>query len=199
MGVVRVREDRLWGKPCLGYSVQARFDEAGIARLTELQTRIAALPPRPRLHWTPPATMHISLFSVIPVRWADEGKEELWEQLRDKVLNAVASSEWLGALTVRFHELVITNTALILSTPNQPEPIRRLRARLNAIVVAASLPSQDFDRTHMTLARPSCDDLLDERWVGGIEHFPVNVEAGIVSIVPIRESVYPTLEYELLT
>ncbi len=198
MAQVQLRGDPLWGKPCLGYSVQARFDEASIARLVELQTNIAALPDLPELHWTPPATMHVSLFSVVPVRWPDEGKAALWARLGARVLKEVAASECAANLQIGFKELCFTETALILSSADQPGPILRLRARLNALTVGAGLPAQTFDRTHVTLARPSRDELFDEARGAQVERVPAAVDVAVLAVVAIRELIYPSLGYEVL-
>ncbi len=119
MSEKRLRADSLWGKPCLGYSIQARFDEESIARLAELQGRIAALSNLPRLNWTPSATMHVSIFSVVPVRWPEAGKAASWGRLRDRVRSEVASTKWPESLVIGFRELAVTETALILFTPDQ--------------------------------------------------------------------------------
>lgn len=198
MAEAYLRGDPLWGKPCLGYSVQARFDEASVALLAGLQTKIAAVPDLPELLWTPPATMHVSLFSVVPVRWPDEGKAALWDRLRAGVLKAVATFERPDHLAIGFQELCFTETALILSTADQAAPVRRLRAQLNALTVAAGLPMQTFNRTHVTLARPSRDERFGEARVAEVERIPATVEVAVEAIILIRELVYPSLEFEVL-
>jgi len=194
----RLSADPLWGKACLGYSVQARFDKESIERLAELQDRIAALPKLPRLHWTPPATMHVSLFSIVPVRWPDAGKSAVWRQLREKVRSEVASAKWPDRLAITFHELAVTETALVLFTRAQAAPIRQLRARLNAVAVAGGQPAQTFDRTHVTLARPSHDALVDAARIAEIERTPAAVDVGISAIITVKELTYPSLDLEVL-
>jgi hypothetical protein len=142
--------------------------------------------------------MHVSLFSVVPVRWPDEGKAALWERLGAKVLKEVAAAEYADHLQIGFQELCLTDTALILFTTDQPAPIRRLRARLSALTVAAGLPAQTFDRVHVTLARPSRDELFDAARVAQVERIPAAVDVAVLAIVTIRELIYPSLEYEVL-
>lgn len=182
----------------MGYSVQARFDEESIARLAEVQRRVAAIPNVPRLHWTPPAATHVSLLSIVPVRWPAAGKSELWARLGERVLLEVASAKWPDRLVIGLHELAVTETALILFTPDQPAPIRRLRARLNALAAADGQPPQTFDRTHVALARPSHDELVDEARIAETERTPAAVDVAVSAIITIKELVYPSLEFETL-
>ncbi|HEY3950680.1 hypothetical protein [Phenylobacterium sp.] len=198
MAKVHLRKDPLWGRPCLGYSVQGRFDDRSLARLAAFQSEVL----RGRsagLHRTPAGAMHISVFSIVPVRWPDAGKDDLWTGLKAGVLEAIASADPAEGLAIRFEETRVTETAVILSTPEQPAPIRRLRDSLNALVVAAGLPAQAFDRTHLTLARPARDRLLDAASVAELERTRAKVEVRLHAMKLIRERVYPSLEIEVLS
>jgi hypothetical protein len=191
-----VRKDPLWGQVCLGYSLQARFDGASRESLAAIQ--------RQRLgrgaadwHVTPPETAHISVFSLISVRGAVANKEELWRSLSGLVrpIVAAARAEWTPC-TLRFPELELMETALILTTIEQPEPIRSLRRQLNAVVAAAGLPVQVFDRTHVTLARPARDRNIEPEELAALERPGPPIALYIERLELVRERKYPSLECE---
>jgi hypothetical protein len=193
-----VREDTLWGQACVGYSVQARFDGAAGETLAALQRRRLGSG-ADAWHLTPPDTAHVSVFSLIHVRAVAARKEELWRSLSHVVrpIIAAASADW-NPFAVRFASLEVTETALILTTIDQPEPIRSLRRRLNAVVEAAGLPVQLFDRTHVTLARPALDRTIHPEEVAALECLEQPIVLGLERLELVRERRYPSLECESL-
>jgi hypothetical protein len=197
MASVHLQNDRLWGEPCLGYSVQAHFDAESTSRLAELQTRTfrgcAA-----RLHLPPPQTLHVSVFSLVPVRWPDEGKEELWKRLIAAGVKDIALQRLGESFSIEFEEVRVTESAIILCTQIQPAPIQDLRQDLNRLVGTLGLPTQAFDRTHVTIARPSEDQLLATDTVTDLECTPARLRVRVHKMCLIRELVYPSLQFESL-
>lgn len=196
MTSVQLRADRLWGKPCLGYSLQAHFCEASIRGLRGVQEALAAVAPE-GMRWLSPDTFHLSVFSLVPVRWPDEGKSELWDRLQTAVGQEIARYAW-DDFSIQLREAQLTETALILSTPEQPAAVAHFRARLNSIVMAAGLPSQSFDRTHVTIARPSGNQCVAARRVGSIERAFNGIAVDVRKFSLVRELVYPSLQLEVL-
>jgi hypothetical protein len=191
-----LHRDPMWGQPCLAYNIQALFDEESLARLAEVQDRVwrrCGNVMRP----TPPDTMHVSVFPIIPVRWESNGKEAIWKRLEPLVRQELAV-EAANAVSIRFLELKITPSALILSTPRQPGPIYRLRDRLNALAASADLPTKAFDRTHITLARPDRDETMEPAAVARVEATPAVVDVHVQAFRLIKETVYPSLEVTVL-
>ncbi|WP_425994239.1 hypothetical protein [Caulobacter sp. DWR1-3-2b1] len=186
----------MWGQPCLAYNIQALFDEESLARLADVQDRV-----RRRcggiMRPTPPHTMHVSVFSIIPARWVSNDKEAIWKRLEPLVRQEL-SVEAANAVSIRFLEIRIAPSALILSTPHQPGPIHRLRDRLNALAASVDFPTQTFDRTHLTLARPDRDGTMDPAVVAEVEATPAVVDVQVRAIRLIRETVYPSLEIDVL-
>ena len=122
MPEVQLRKDALWGKRCLGYSVQAFPDHESLARIGVLQDRALGLCPMD-LRRTPLGTIHVSVFPVLPARSFVTGKAQLWERLRTDVVEVIAPHGPADQVTLRFEQIYVTETALILSTPDQPRPI----------------------------------------------------------------------------
>lgn len=168
-----------------------------LGRLAYLQNAIAIRHPT-GLHLTPPPTMHISVFSLVPVRWPDQGKTALWAKLKASALEEIASIRLPESFSCDFQEVRVKETAIILSTPEQPAPIRRLRDRLNELIVGAGLATQTFDRTHVTLARPAEDQRLDASDVADLEQMVAKVDVRVTAVKLVRELVYPSLEIEVL-
>lgn len=80
MDQFQLRGDPLWDQPCLAYNIQAGFDAQGTAQVAHLQAKALARcggGMRP----TPPHAFHVSIFSIIPVRWPATDKESLWKQV----------------------------------------------------------------------------------------------------------------------
>lgn len=197
MADVRLQNDRLWGEPCLGYGVQAHLDAESTSRIAGLQIR-AFRDRAVRLHLTPPQTLHISVFSLVPVRWPDEGKADVWKRLKAAGVKDVVSPRLGESFSIEFKEMRITNSAIILCTQQQPAPIRSLRRDLNQFVEGLGMPKQAFDRTHITVARPSEDQLLAGDVVADLESIPARLQVTVQRMTLIRELVYPSLQFEVL-
>lgn len=197
MADVCLQNDRLWGEPCLGYGVQAHLDAESTSRIAGLQIR-AFRDRAVRLHLTPPQTLHISVFSLVPVRWPDEGKADVWERLKAAGVKEVVSPRLGESFSIEFREMRITNSAIILCTQQQPAPIRSLRRDLNQFVERLGLPKQAFDRTHITIARPSEDQFLPADAVADLEGIPARLQVRVQRMTLVRELVYPSLQLEVL-
>ena len=196
MSKFHLRRDPMWGQPCLAYNIQAFFDEEGMARLADVQDRVSRLCGGV-MRLTPPHTMHVSVFPIIPVRWVSNEKEAISERL-EPLMRQELAVEAANAVSIRFLEIRVASSALILSTPHQTGPIHRLRDRLNALAASADLPRQAFDRTHLTLARPDRDGTMDLATVAEVEATPAVVDVQVRAIRLIRETVYPSLEIDVL-
>lgn len=197
MADVHLLNDRLWGAPCLGYGVQAHLDAESASRIAELQTR-AFRDRAIRLHLAPPQTLHISVFSLVPVRWPDEGKADVWKRLKAAGVKDLVSPRLGESFSIELKEMRITNSAIILCTQQQPGPIRSLRRDLSQFVERLGLPKQAFDRTHITIARPSEDQLLAADTVADLEGTPARLQVRVQRMTLIRELVYPSLQLEVL-
>lgn len=197
MADIDLKADAQWGQPCLGYSVQATFDAGSIEKLLRLQSAVASKLSA-EAFWTPPDALHVSIFNLIHVRSIDDGKAEAWAAIRESAIAELERAEPWTDIAIGLSEISVTETAIILWTPDQPEPILRSRSAFGKIASDFGLPRQTHDRTHVTLGRPAVDARLNAPAVDQVEKTQAAITLGLAQIRLVRETRYPSLNVDVI-
>jgi hypothetical protein len=187
-----------WGAPGVGYLLLFRPDAGASAALADVQQQVLAL--EPALLRQPEARLHASVAWLLPVgREFSEPKDALWAEHGEDWLKIIAAiTERIQPMQLCYRRLVVTDAAII-AVAEEPNPVGSFRRELTA---ALGLPwpisYSSVGIVHTTLLRyrqPLSDPagLLDR-----LQAMPVAIETGVSELLMVRESVYYTLEYEVL-
>lgn len=193
----RLRLADRWGQPCLGYVFCFRPDSAGGTAFAAVQQEILSL--EPSLLRQPEAALHSSIAWLLPVhREFDQPKDETWQHFGSDWLTTIAKiTDTVAPIRLRFRRLVMTDGAII-AVADEPNPVSELRRE---VVAALDLPwpitYSSNSVVHVTLFRYR-QPLANPAWLlARLERTQIAVDTALAELLVIRETVYPTLAYEI--
>jgi hypothetical protein len=187
-----------WGAPCLGYLLVLRPDPAATAALSAVQDGVHAL--EPTLLRQPEAAFHSLVAFLVPV-FAEPGqpKDEIWQQHAADwldVMSRAAAALMTSPIRLCFRRLIATSAAII-AVADLPNPITELRRDLTA-ALDLPWPLAKGPLVHVTLFRYS-EPLADP--AGLLRYLQAQdlaIAAEISELLMVRETTFPSLEYEVL-
>jgi hypothetical protein len=187
-----------WGAPGVGYLLLFRPDAGASAALAEVQDQVLAL--EPALLRQPETRLHTSVAWLLPVaREFSEPKDALWAEHGEdwlKIIEAVTGS--IQPMRLRYRRLVVTDAAII-AVAEEPTPLGGFRRELTAALgLPWPLTYSSVEVVHTTLFRYQQPLSDPAGLLHRLEAMPVAIETGVSELLVIRESVYYTLEYEVL-
>jgi hypothetical protein len=187
-----------WGAPGVGYLLLFRPDASAGTALAEVQRQV--LEREPALLRQPEARLHTSVAWLLPVtRDFGQQKDALWASSGEDWLKIIASiTEVTPPMRLCSRRLVVTDSAII-AVAEEPNPVGAFRRELTA---ALGLPwpicYSSVGIVHTTLFRyrqpPSDPAGLLRR----LEGMPVAIDTQVSELLMVRESMYYTLEHEVL-
>jgi hypothetical protein len=195
-GQLQITSD--WGKPTLGYILMFRPDPAAAAALTAVQDRV--LEAEPSLLRQPASQLHNSVAWLLGTQARFiRPKDEIWQEQGDDWLKIITGlTDETGPMRLRFIKIVMTSAAVIAvaEEPNAMAPFRReLTAALG---LDWPITYDALGIVHVTLLRyrePLADPAALLRQVSAES---ISVETQVDELILVRETVYPTLDYEIL-
>lgn len=187
-----------WGQPTLGYILMFRPDPAAVADLAAVQDMVLAA--EPSLLRQPGSQLHSSVAWLLSTQ-ADFGrpKDEIWQEQGDDWLKIITGlTDATGPMRLRFRKIVMTSAAVI-AIAEEPNPVADFRRELTAALgLNWPITYESVGVVHVTLLRyrqaPADPAALLDR----ISAASISVEAEIDELILVRETVYPTLDYEIL-
>lgn len=188
--------DPLWGRKALSYTIVAFATPALQAEAAPVLQAIADAAATSRaLLLTPAPTLHVSIYSVAPVR-LDFDKEAYWRTHRDTVLTLL--EDWCrvrppGGLRFRaLHAL----PAAVVGVAERNEAIWELRRRLAEALPPPPGGAPHYDMIHMTFARYAEPALLPADFAARIGAVPLDLVFRPDAVTAMGETVYPSLAYD---
>lgn len=189
--------DPFWNRPVISYFFAVLADAAGQEALGRAMEPVRAAAGPGLLHAVPAPSLHVTLYSVTPVR-GDFDKDEYWR--RHGAAACAEFSAWAEqapAMRLHFRELRATAQAVI-AVAEPLEPVWELRRRL-----AASLPeppggAAHYDIIHCTLARYAAPERLPPDFARRVAASSLKADWPLREARLLRETVYPTLAFEML-
>lgn len=190
--------DPMWQQPARSYNVAAMADAATQAAVMPLLDTVAALAGgRSVLNVAPLPALHLSLYSVAPVRSVFD-KEAYWAQVGEVALAAFAAwSRRHPAVTLRFRHLKATPAAVI-AVAEAAEAVWDLRRSMADALPPPPDGAPQYDLIHMTLARYAQPQALPADFAARIEALPVALDFRLAEAILMRETRYPALDYETI-
>jgi hypothetical protein len=187
-----------WGQPTLGYILMFRPDPAAVAGLAAVQDLVLAA--EPSLLRQPESQLHNSVAWLLATR-EDFGrpKDEIWQEQGEDWLKIITSvTDETGPMRLRFHKIVMTNAAVI-AIAEEPNPVAPLRRELTAALgLDWPITYDSLGTVHVTLLRyrqPLADPAGLLRRISAAS---ISVETDVSELILVRETVYPTLDYDIL-
>ena len=187
-----------WGAPGVGYLLMFRPDPGASAALAELQEQVLTL--EPTLLRQPETRLHTSVAWLLGLgREFSEPKDALWAKHGQDWLKIIAAfTHATPPIRLCFRRLVVTDAAII-AVAQEPNPVGAFRRELTA---ALGLPwpisYSSVGIVHTTLFRYGQRLSDPAGLLRRLKAMPVAIETGISELLMIRESVFYTLEYEVL-
>ncbi len=187
-----------WGLPGVGYLLMIRPDPAAAAALANVQRQVLTL--EPALLRQPESQLHMSIAWLLPVRREfSEPKDALWASRGDGWLAAItAITEATGPMRLRYRRLVAADAAII-AVAAEPNPVGRLRREITA---ALDLPwpitYSSVETVHASLFRYRQPLTDPAGLLRRLESLVIDIETEVSELLMVRESIYPTLAYEVL-
>jgi hypothetical protein len=186
-----------WGRPCLGYLLMLRPDQAARDGFDALQDHVQAL--EPGLLRQPGRALHSTVAFLVPVHRQVAGdKDEIWEGNEARWVEAITSARSVSPapFRLRYRQLVATDAAII-AVADTPTPITALRQELEARL-QLPWPLAKGPLSHVSLFRyrePLRDPAGLLRALAALEF---TIETVVSELLAIRETTFPFLEYEVL-
>jgi hypothetical protein len=187
-----------WGQPTLGYILMFRPDPAAVAGLVAVQDMVLAA--EPSLLRQPASQLHNSVAWLLGTQ-ADfaRPKDEIWQEQGDDWLKIIAGrTDATGPIRLRFGKIVMTSAAVI-AIAEEPNPVAQFRRELTAALsLDWPITYESLGVVHVTLLRyrqPLADPAGLLRHISAAS---ISVETEIDELILVRETVYPTLDYEIL-
>lgn len=195
-GDILTRCDRLWGRGCLAYNLQAHLPATALALLSRMQQcleREISVP----INVVPEHALHISLYAVVPYSWPDDGKEAFWESRRERLLQSLPDlSRECSVLELDVESSIIFPTAVVATIRERTGTIRSMRERLAELCRHPTWPHPSYDMLHCTLGRFAEDGTVSaleaERYQAHWQRFSTPLRA----LALVRERRYPALEVD---
>jgi hypothetical protein len=187
-----------WGQPTLGYILMFRPDPAAVAGLVAVQDMVLAA--EPSLLRQPASQLHNSVAWLLGTQ-AEFGrpKDEIWQERGDDWLKIIAGmTDVTSPMRLRFRTIVMTSAAVI-AIAEEPSPVAQFRRELTAALgLDWPITYESLGVVHVTLLRyrqPLADPAA---LLSRISAASISVETEIDELILVRETVYPTLDYEIL-
>jgi len=187
-----------WGQPTLGYILMFRPDPTAVAGLGAVQDMVLAA--EPSLLRQPASQLHNSVAWLLGTQTEfGRPKDEIWQERGDDWLKIITGlTDETGPMRLRFRKIVMTSAAVI-AIADEPNPVADFRRELTAALgLDWPITYESLGVVHVTLLRyrqPLADPAaLLER----ISAASISVETGIDELILVRETVYPTLDYQIL-
>ena len=185
-----------WGRPCLAYNACIRPDRAAVAALSAIQDSVLRL--EPSLLRVPGRALHASVTWLLPVHQEfGRPKDELWRQHGTSWMAVLAeAASRTGQFRLRYRRLLATNSAII-AVAEEPNAVSALRRELKPCLRVPGGHSAGA-LVHTTLfryARPLGAPASLTRWLGSTT---IRAETCVSEFLVVRETVFPSLEYEIL-
>jgi hypothetical protein len=193
----RLRLDRRWGRPCLGYNLCLRPAPAAAAGFSAVQQPLLAA--EPSLLRVPEQALHANVSWLLPVhREFGRPKDELWRRHGAGWLAIVGSALAAAAVPypLRYRHLVATDAAII-AVADEPNFISALRRELaTALPVPGGLSAGQL--VHTTLFR-YLEPLRDPgSLLARLAAAEFLVTVDVPELLVVRERVFPSLDYEVI-
>jgi hypothetical protein len=187
-----------WGKPTLGYILMFRPDPAAVAGLAAVQDIVLAA--EPSLLRQPGSQLHSSVAWLLSTQ-AKFGrpKDEIWQEHGDDWLKIITGlTDTTGPMRLRFRKIVMTNAAVI-AIADEPNPVAGFRRELTAALgLDWPITYESLGVVHVTLLRYRQPLADPAGLLSRISAASISVETDISELIMVRETVYPTLDYEVL-
>lgn len=191
----QIEADLLWLQACLAYNLQIAVAPEPAQRLCEVVSGIVES--EPALLACPPATYHLSVLNLLPVRDPDmDAKQRAWE---------INGARWheLAEVEIRRHSqyeirltsLVATRSALIAVAVDSP-PTVELRRSLTKSLGLDLGPVPEL--THVTLARYRGAFSAPHQLLDQVEQVRFDVPITVDRLRLVRERVYPSVDLDLI-
>jgi hypothetical protein len=191
--------DDMWGAPCLAYNLQAHFSDDALRMISVAQTGLEQMFPYP-LNLCPLTSLHVSVYGLVPVVWADPGKEEYWQEISTKVIADLGRlCEGSHAFQLQFSRLRVTPRAVIAIAADPSGTIEKIREHFHQTARHPALPMQSYDIVHTTLARFRFNAFLPNEGLAQIESRQISIPAAITHLKIVRERIYPSIEFDNIT
>jgi hypothetical protein len=187
-----------WGQPTLGYILMFRPDPAAAAGLAAVQDMV--LEAEPSLLRQPASQLHNSIAWLLGTQARfDRPKAEIWQEQGDDWLKIITGlTDATGPMRLRFHQIVMTSAAVI-AIAEEPNPVAEFRRELTAALdLDWPITYESLGIVHVTLLRYSQPLADPAGLLSRISAASISVETEIDELIMVRETVYPTLDYEIL-
>jgi hypothetical protein len=195
-GQLQITSD--WGKPTLGYILMFRPEPAAVAGLAAVQDMVLAA--EPSLLRQPGSQLHSSVAWLLSTQ-AKFGrpKDEIWQERGDDWLKIITGlTDVTGPMRLRFRKIVMTSAAVI-AIADEPNPVAGFRRELTAALgLDWPITYESLGVVHVTLLRYRQPLADPAGLLSRISAASISVETDISELIMVRETVYPTLDYEVL-
>lgn len=191
------RPERRWGTPCRAFNLCIDLSDAVRRPLSDVQDTIVAA--EPSLLRVPQHALHMSVAWLLPVHLelSAAEKEVLWAaNTLDWLAGIAGELADLGRFMLCCSRVVATDSAVIaLAWPTgQINELRRKLAR--RLRIPGDVSSGDL--LHTTLFRYSGPVSDPPALIAAAASIDVQIEVPVTELLVIRETVFPTLESEIL-
>lgn len=188
--------DPLWGRKALSYTIAAFAAPAWQAEAAPVLQAIADAAGAPQaLHLTPAPALHVSLYSVTPVR-LDFDKPAYWREHRETVLALLEN--WCRSRppgSLRFRELRALPAAVV-AVAARNDAVWELRQQLAEALPPPPGGAPRYDMIHMTLARYAEPAMLPADFAARIGAMPLDLVFRPDAVTVMGEAIYPSLAYD---
>jgi len=195
-GQLQITSD--WGQPTLGYILMFRPDPAAVTGLAAVQDLV--LEAEPSLLRQPASQLHNSIAWLLATR-EDFGrpKDEIWQEQGDGWLKIITGlTDETGPMRLRFHKIVMTSAAVI-AIAAEPNAVASFRRDLTAALgMDWPITYESLGIVHVTLLRYRQPLADPAGLLSRISAVSISVETEVDELILVRETVYPTLDYEIL-
>jgi hypothetical protein len=199
MEAIQLTRDPHWADECVGYHVQGMLSSGSINAIVALQQKLNNVG-EARFHLIPAESLHISVFTLVSARTNLPNKDKIYEQICAEMPAELAElSRFRGSIDVDFDEVLMAPMAIGIATRHQPVLILELRERFSNLLQRLGFDVPKYDRTHITIARPAADWLMDVADQAMLAALFNKVSGQITAIKCVRETRYPSLEIENLS
>lgn len=191
-------EDPLWQRPAQSYNIAAMAPATVQAAAAPLLDAVAVAAGGHRhLHIAPLPALHLSLYTVAPVRSIFD-KDAYWADVRPAALSVLR--DWCAghaAPLLRFRGLKATPAAVI-AVADPDETVWALRRAMAAALPVPPGGAPKYDLIHMTLARYAQPQALPADFAATIAAMPVALDFPLRQVILMKETQYPSLGFETL-
>lgn len=190
--------DPLWNQPALSYNVVAMATPALQQAVAPVLDGLSEITGAGALHLTPPAALHVSLYTVTPVRDRFD-KHRYWAEVQQTVRRIV--EDWSARhapLTLHFRQLRVMPAAIV-AVAESDDAVWALRRTLSESLPPPPTGAPRYDMIHMSLARYADAARLPADFAAKAAAIACRFDFRIDAVQLIRESIYPSLVYDQLS